>query len=483
MSSFQFPKLKEDVNTPKGFCQCGCGEKTRISDRNRPKKGHVKGKPFPYIAGHSNRKYSHVQFLVWYRQEFEKGRILTEIAKELGITVETLRRCAKEADVHLSPSNGKCRCGCGQATEIDPLTGSHRPFVGGHWKRKHAEDSKEPLVEKAVFLYESGLRIREVAKEIGLGYGTTNTLLHNAGVDMRSTNDNAYGGNPNRHFSQEKEKRIVNEWDKSGRCTAEFDRKNGLTRQSVYRLAKRHSRDIGRRKLRKLDENAFSEICEESAYWAGFLAADGGVDQEQKLLHVNLQRCDEGHLYKLARFLKTNHPVGRFVRKKDGRKYSSIRVTSRILCADLEKNWNITPRKSESMTPPALPFELQRHWLRGLWDGDGCLGFCTIKDTRVKSKKYETPQASIVGSHNVVRFAADYIYDRFGGRCKKKLTKCKNTKIAVFTTSYKGVRICKAIATEFYGNCSVALKRKLAIAERMMSLVPNSSYSRHFKNC
>jgi hypothetical protein len=36
-----------------GYCLCGCGTPTKISDRTRPKLGHVKGKHLKYALGHS----------------------------------------------------------------------------------------------------------------------------------------------------------------------------------------------------------------------------------------------------------------------------------------------------------------------------------------------------------------------------------------------------------------------------------------------
>ena len=38
-----------------GYCQCGCGDRTKISDRGHTKYGHVKGMPFRFIRGHENR--------------------------------------------------------------------------------------------------------------------------------------------------------------------------------------------------------------------------------------------------------------------------------------------------------------------------------------------------------------------------------------------------------------------------------------------
>lgn len=41
---------------PYGYCHCGCGQKTKICDKNHTKHGHVKGEPKRFIAGH----YAHV---------------------------------------------------------------------------------------------------------------------------------------------------------------------------------------------------------------------------------------------------------------------------------------------------------------------------------------------------------------------------------------------------------------------------------------
>lgn len=40
---------------PDGFCQCGCGQRTKIATFNLPRRGYIKGKPFQYAKGHRNR--------------------------------------------------------------------------------------------------------------------------------------------------------------------------------------------------------------------------------------------------------------------------------------------------------------------------------------------------------------------------------------------------------------------------------------------
>lgn len=50
---------------PYGYCHCGCGQRTRISDRNWARMGYVKGEPFKYIPCHTRRAQPHANL---YRQ-------------------------------------------------------------------------------------------------------------------------------------------------------------------------------------------------------------------------------------------------------------------------------------------------------------------------------------------------------------------------------------------------------------------------------
>ena len=41
------------AEVPFGLCHCGCGRKTRISTRNDPTKGWIKGQPRRFLSGHN----------------------------------------------------------------------------------------------------------------------------------------------------------------------------------------------------------------------------------------------------------------------------------------------------------------------------------------------------------------------------------------------------------------------------------------------
>ncbi len=53
--------LKEGPN-PSGLCQCGCGEKAPIAIKSRKQTGYVKGKPKKFISGHAPKGEKHSQW-------------------------------------------------------------------------------------------------------------------------------------------------------------------------------------------------------------------------------------------------------------------------------------------------------------------------------------------------------------------------------------------------------------------------------------
>jgi HNH endonuclease len=52
------PKVKPKSKAKKGFCKCGCGQRTWIATQNHKKFGWVKGEPVDYIRGHNNSRFT-----------------------------------------------------------------------------------------------------------------------------------------------------------------------------------------------------------------------------------------------------------------------------------------------------------------------------------------------------------------------------------------------------------------------------------------
>lgn len=48
--------MSDIIQSEGGMCKCGCGQRTRISDKTDRAKGFVRGQPLRFIFGHSARK-------------------------------------------------------------------------------------------------------------------------------------------------------------------------------------------------------------------------------------------------------------------------------------------------------------------------------------------------------------------------------------------------------------------------------------------
>lgn len=119
-----------------------------------------------------------------------------------------------------------------------------------------------------------------------------------------------------------------------------------------------------------LNKTAFEDYTEESCYWAGFLAADGCVDNKNRV-RVMLNYDDIGHLQKLKNYLQSTHKISE---NTDKYYRASFELTSPELCDQLEFNFNIIPVKSMIMKfPKSIPKQLIKHYIRGYFDGDGSI--------------------------------------------------------------------------------------------------------------
>lgn len=133
------------------------------------------------------------------------------------------------------------------------------------------------------------------------------------------------------------------------------------------------------------DKDFFQNIdTEEKAYWLGFLYADGCINQQYRNgklksmhLEIGLSQKDKAHLVKFKECLHSNVPIKNKLSKLDGKLYESSRIAvcCTKLCRDLCTK-GCTPQKSLTLKFPncnIIPNELIKHFIRGYFDGDGCV--------------------------------------------------------------------------------------------------------------
>jgi len=187
-----------------------------------------------------------------------------------------------------------------------------------------------------------------------------------------------------------------------------------------------------------LDETKFETITDDSAYWIGFLLADGNVSHNT--VTINLKTSDRLHLEKFRDFMGGNQVIGL---KKDprvsGYAFGSIKVTKDLA------NWNIVPKKS-LIAKPHPELIKNPHFWRGVIDGDG-----SIHKTSV----------SLVGTEAVCQgfldFAAYYI------KINTCVKKCKDKNL-YYVRLNTGRKQSVALMKVLYENAPTFLERKRDLA-------------------
>jgi intein/homing endonuclease len=161
-----------------------------------------------------------------------------------------------------------------------------------------------------------------------------------------------------------------------------------------------------------LNENFFEVIdTQEKAYWLGFIAADGCVyyDGNSRHLSINQSIKDKDHLEKLRKTIgyekELYHHIGGIAHTEMVR----LRIASKKLYYDLISH-GVVPRKTFILKSPInISDEMIRHWIRGYFDGDGCINI--RQDGR-------NERVTILGTEDVMMFI-DSQFD-FGGIIKPR---------------------------------------------------------------
>ena len=121
---------------------------------------------------------------------------------------------------------------------------------------------------------------------------------------------------------------------------------------------------------------------EEKAYWLGFLTADGWINKNDKtnagVVGVELQYKDIGHLKKFNKSVNGNYKITDRYKECSVSPYSKrhhtciLRFFSKTMYDSLEKQ-GFTNDKTFNASIPKFDKKFIRDYLRGYFDGDGCL--------------------------------------------------------------------------------------------------------------
>lgn len=194
------------------------------------------------------------------------------------------------------------------------------------------------------------------------------------------------------------------------------------------------------------DERYFESInTAKKAYILGFMAADGCNTGNG--LAITLHNKD----YEILEFIK-NEICKEVEIKNVERNRIRLDIYSRKLSNDLS-NQNIIRNKTFTLKFPELKNELISHFIRGCFDGDGCISFCKHH----KSEKLH-PVFSYVSASKDFLIILEEMLRKECNLNPKKLS--KNSKSETFNLVYEGVHQVKRIFDYLYKDSCFHLTRK-----------------------
>ena len=165
--------------------------------------------------------------------------------------------------------------------------------------------------------------------------------------------------------------------------TCEIGKRLNVNRHKIWRTLKENNikpERITRPHKNFFDINFFKEYNESSCYWAGFILADGNIHTKRQALQITLAATDKTHLIKFSNDIKHNNKLT-YNEKTNSYK---IFISGKWFANDLKTNFGIVSAKSFITEFPNIPTNYELPFIRGIFDGDGCI---TKNKTNKRTRK------------------------------------------------------------------------------------------------
>lgn len=261
---------------------------------------------------------------------------------------------------------------------------------------------------------------------------------------------------------------LIVEGYRGGLSMYDLMRRHGGTRDTICRRLKAAGVTLRTKAERQFRlpcrEDAFADAAgsEAAAYWAGFLMADGCVSTNGgrggRHVILALSEVDRGHVEAFRAFLGSDHVIqeipGRACPTGVSKPCCRLDVVSDRLASDLAR-YGIVPRKSK--TAEAIGLEDNRHFWRGVVDGDGNLRWSVRRNPQHTPR----PALQLAGSLPLLTQFAAFAARVIGATGKPHVSHgCHGFALM----SGKAA----AMISHLYTDCTVALSRKWAIAHALL---------------
>jgi len=139
---------------------------------------------------------------------------------------------------------------------------------------------------------------------------------------------------------------------------------------------------------KQANHDFFSEWSPRMAYVLGFFAADGTMTKTKRGgKYIAFHITDKELLEDIRLLMESEHKIAVRVRDPRWKLGYRMQIGSKKLFDDLT-SFGFTPNKSNSLNLPNIPQEYFGEYVRGYFDGDGCVYYNEVQFSDRKNKKH-----------------------------------------------------------------------------------------------
>lgn len=314
-------------------------------------------------------------------------------------------------------------------------------------------------INEIINLYKEGMTPKDIGIKFGIYNNSVTRILRKNEIDRDQL----------KRVSPDDINKIIDQY--SSGISSEIIASNlGINGSTVCRILKRNKIEIRpstqNKRQYKIKDDFFNTInTEEKAYILGLLYADGSVSTKGgSSIKITLEIGDKDILEKISNIIYGFIKLKTSSVQLESRTafYSTLYIYSRKMRDDLIK-LGCTPQKAQQIKFPSdiiVPINLKWHFIRGYFDGDGCISITN------PSK----PLIDFASNEIFLKGLIDFVYSSINNTNFKfnKLQQTRDTNTySARVTSFASVKI---IANKIYENANIYLNRKYNLYQEFLQL-------------
>ena len=240
----------------------------------------------------------------------------------------------------------------------------------------------------------------------------------------------------------------------SGEMRKNIIKEYGISDRHYQNIITKNGGELNKRVCKyEFNEDYFEKIdTEDKAYFLGFIIADGCIRDTETTKYMKLKLKFDDYVILEKMIESTNYLGGVYYHKN--KKYCELTLSGSKIINDLNK-LGVVQNKTMFVKYPKISEELERHFMRGLFDGDGCIS--------IHKKREGSRDTTDRGQVNICSGSRDFIekyVERLNEICgitKNKIRCPKGTYNVIDWGSFGDI---EKFYDLFYKDASVYLERK-----------------------